>query len=125
MFDVAFDLNAHSLADLGEAMGRAGIAFEGGGMFNHGRGVAAHFLFADGEAARAAAEAAGIPVTGVARPLVRRLKQGEPGQLGAIARAVAEAGVTITAQYSDHHNRLILLVDDPEAGHVATLAWQV
>ena len=94
-------------------------------MFNHGRGVAAHFLFADGEAARAAAEAAGIPVTGVARPLVRRLKQGEPGQLGAIARAVAEAGVTITAQYSDHHNRLILLVDDPEAGHVATLAWQV
>lgn len=39
-----------ALADLGEAMGRAGLSFEGGGMFSTGDRTIAHFLFRDGEA---------------------------------------------------------------------------
>jgi hypothetical protein len=62
--------------------------------------------------------------TALARPvLIRRLKQGPTGQLGAIARALAEAGVNIETQYSDHANRLILVVDDIEAGEQATMDW--
>lgn len=126
MFDVEFDLanRPGALADLGEAMGRAGVSFEGGGVFTEDGRAVAHFLFKDGEAARRAAEAAGIPVIAIHRPLIRRLKQGTPGQLGAIARALAEAGVNILTQYSDHHNRLILICDRPEAAAEATRDWE-
>ena len=56
MFDVEFDLanRPGALADLGEAMGRAGVSFEGGGVFTEGNRAVAHFLFKDGEAARRA-----------------------------------------------------------------------
>lgn len=125
MFDLEFDLanRPGALADLGEAMGRAGVSFEGGGVFSQGERAVAHFLFQDGEAARAAAEAAGIRVVALREPLIRRLKQGTPGQLGAIARALAGAGVNILTQYSDHHNRLVLICDKPEVAAGATRAW--
>lgn len=125
MFDLEFDLAQRpgALADLGEAMGRAGLSFEGGGVFSREGRAVAHFLFEDGEAARAAAEAEGIRVIAMHRPLIRRLKQGTPGQLGAIARALADAHVNILVQYSDHHNRLILICDDPEAAAEATREW--
>ena len=125
MFDLEFDL-AHrpgALADLGEAMGHAGLSFEGGGVFSREGRAVAHFLFRDGEAARAAAEAAGIRVVALHEALIRRLKQGTPGQLGAIARALADAGVNILVQYSDHHNRLVLICDDPERAVEATRDW--
>ena len=43
---------------------------------------------------------------------------------GAIARALAEASVNILTQYSDHHNRLILICDRPEAAAEATRDWE-
>ncbi|KAB2668027.1 amino acid-binding ACT domain-containing protein [Brucella tritici] len=125
MFDLEFHLSDEpgQLAALGEAMGRAGVAFEGGGVFTHGDEPVAHFLFRDGDAAKQAAESAGIPVVAVHQPLIRRLKQGTPGQLGAIARALCDAGVNILVQYSDHHNRLVLICDDAEAAQKATIGW--
>lgn len=125
MFDLEFDLDHRpgALADLGEAMGKAGVSFEGGGVFSRCGKAMAHFLFEDGEAARRAAEAAGIVIVALREPLIRRLKQGTPGQLGAIARVLAEADVSILTQYSDHHNRLILICDKPEAAAEATSAW--
>lgn len=125
MFDLEFDLTNRpgALAELGEAMGRASIPFEGGGVFQHRSRAIAHFLFRDGEAARQAAEAAGITVIAMRRPLIRKLKQGTPGQLGALTRALADAGVDITTQYSDHHNRLILICNNPEAATQATMSW--
>jgi len=49
-----------ALAEMGEALARAGVSVEGGGGFvSHGVGIA-HFLFSDGAAARKALEAAGI-----------------------------------------------------------------
>lgn len=125
MYDLEFDLanRPGALATLGEAMGRAGVAFEGGGVFGQGERAVAHFLFRDGEAARQAAEAAGIRVVAMQRPLIRRLKQGTPGQLGAIARALADAGVNILTQYSDHHGRLVLICDQMEKAAGATGDW--
>jgi hypothetical protein len=88
----------------------------------NGKGVA-HFLVADGAVARRALEAGGIRVVGVRDVLVQRLRQAVPGQLGKIARRMAEAGVNIEVQYSDHDNRLILVVNDNEKGRAVSEAW--
>ena len=91
-----------ALAEMGDALGRAGVSIEGGGAFVvNGVGVA-HFLFEDGEAARHALEAAGIDVVAVNDVLVQRLNQAQPGQLGRLTRRMTEAGVNIEVLYSDH-----------------------
>lgn len=100
-----------ALADMGEALGAAGISIEGGGAWVvDGRGVA-HFLVDDGERARQVLEQAGIRVEAVRDVLVRRLIQDEPGQLGRLARRMADAGGNIEVVYSDHNHQLILVVD--------------
>ncbi len=125
MHDVSLDLpdKPGSLARFGEVLGSAGVSLEGGGVFTVAGIGRAHFLVEDGEAAREALARAGMGTALVRPVLIRRLKQDVPGQLGAIARALAEAGVNIDTQYSDHANRLILVVDDMEAGEQATLDW--
>jgi hypothetical protein len=55
--------------------------------------------------------------------LVQRLSQAEPGQLGKIARRMAEAGVNIEVMYSDHDHQLILVVDDVARGRAVSEAW--
>jgi hypothetical protein len=125
MHDVAIELPGRpgSLARFGEALGAAGVSLEGGGVFTVDGVGYAHFLVDDGEAARAALEQAGLG-TAIVRPvLIRRLKQEVPGQLGAIARALADAGVNIETQYSDHANRLVLVVDDMETAERVTSDW--
>ena len=112
-----------ALAEMGEALGRAGVSVEGGGVFVvNGVGIA-HFLFVDGRAARAALEAVGIRVLAERDVLVQRLKQDVPGQLGKISRRMAEAGVNIEVQYSDHDHQLILVVDDYERGRAVSEEW--
>ncbi|AAL51335.1 hypothetical protein BMEI0153 [Brucella melitensis bv. 1 str. 16M] len=127
MYDLQFHLmnRPGTLAELGEAMGRAGVPFEGGGVFSNGDQAIAHFLFLDGEAAARAAAEAGIPVIAIRNPLIRRLKQGTPGQLGAISRALAEAGVNVLVQYSDHRNRLVLICDQEDVARRVTEEWSV
>src|SRR5262245_49657124 len=112
-----------ALAEMGEALGRAGVSIEGGGAWLvNGEGVA-HFLFHDGTAARAALEAVGIPVVAEKEVLVQRLRQAEPGQLGKLTRMMADAGVNIETLYSDHDHQLILVVDDYEKGRRVSEAW--
>ena len=55
--------------------------------------------------------------------LAQRLRQSEPGQLGKIARLMADAGVNIEVMYSDHDGELILVVDDVEKGRAVSQAW--
>ncbi|MGH7471646.1 MAG: amino acid-binding ACT domain-containing protein [Longimicrobiales bacterium] len=101
-----------ALADLGEALGRAGASIEGGGAFVlDGQGIA-HFLFHDVALARAALEAAGIHVLAERDVVALRLKQDMPGQLGALTRRMADEGVNIEVLYSDHDHQLILVVDN-------------
>jgi hypothetical protein len=112
-----------ALAQLGEVLGRASVSIEGGAAFVcHGSGIA-HYLFDDAAPAREVLEAAGITVLAERRVLIQTLRQSVPGQLGAITRRMAAAGVNIEAQYSDHAHRLILVVDDIERGRVVSDEW--
>lgn len=112
-----------ALADLGEALGAARVALEGGGVFTTGGVGVAHFLVADGAAGRSALEGAGLEVVAVHDVVTLSLRQGVPGQLGALARRMAVAGVNIRAQYSDHDHRLVLVVDDRAAAEEVAAAW--
>lgn len=125
MYDIAIALPGQlgSLARFGEALGAAGVSLEGGGVFTVEGIGHAHFLVEDGDAARVALEQAGLGIATVRPVLIRRLKQEVPGQLGAIARALGDAGVNIEIQYSDHANRLILVVDDMETAERVTGEW--
>jgi len=125
MHDVAIELPGRpgSLARFGEILGAAGVSLEGGGVFTVDGVGYAHFLVEDGEAARTALEQGGLGTATVHPVLIRRLKQEVPGQLGAIGRALADAGVNIEVQYSDHANQLILVVDDMETAERATSDW--
>jgi hypothetical protein len=124
-----FDLEIHlsdrpgELARFGRTLGQAGVSVEGGGMFvAAGTGVA-HFLVADDRAALAALDAEGIPVVACREVLTVRLRQDQPGQLGALTDAMARAGVNIETLYSDHDHRLVLLVDDVGAATRVQAAW--
>ena len=120
---IALEDRPGALAEMGEALGRAGVSIEGGGAWVvGGRGVA-HFLFEDGTAARRALEAAGIRVLEERDVLVQRLRQAVPGQLGMLTRRMAEAGVNIEVLYSDHEHRLVLVVDDLARGREVSDAW--
>ncbi len=120
---IALDNRPGALAEMGEALGRAGVSVEGGGAWVvDGKGVA-HFLITDGTAARQALEAAGITVLAEREVLIQRLKQAVPGQLGMLTRRMAEAGVNIEVLYSDHDHQLILVVDDLPRGREVAAAW--
>jgi hypothetical protein len=125
MNDVAIvlDHRCGALAEMGEALGGAGISIEGGGVFAAGGQAIGHFLFDGGEAAAAVLRGAGIRVAAVRPVIALRLKQAVPGQLGRVARLMASAGVSIEVQYSDHQNRLILVVDEPGRGREVADAW--
>jgi hypothetical protein len=125
MIDLAIllDHRPGALAELGTALGQAGVSIEGGGAWVvDGRGVA-HFLFADATAAAEALEAAGIEVKDAREVIVLRLQQGVPGQLGALTRRMADAGVNIEVLYSDHNTQLILVVDDMARGREVAAGW--
>jgi hypothetical protein len=125
MHDLAIALEDRpgALADMGEALGRAGVSIEGGGAFVSGGEGIAHFLFEDGTAAREALEAAGIRVVAGSEVLVQRLRQEVPGQLGELSRRMAEAGVNIEVMYSDHAGQMILVVDDLATARSVSEAW--
>lgn len=112
-----------ALASMGEALAHAGISIEGGGAWIVGDSGAAHFLFADGTAARRALEAAGIEVLQVREVIVQRLKQDVPGQLGQFTRRLAVAGINIEVLYSDHDHQLVVVVDDVEKARSVSAAW--
>jgi hypothetical protein len=120
---VALDDRPGALAEMGEALGRAGVSIEGGGVFAVGGTGVGHFLFADAAPARAALEEAGIRVLVENEVVVQKLRQDEPGQLGKIARRMAAAGVNIEVQYSDHDHNLVLVVDDLSRARQVSAEW--
>lgn len=127
MKDLGFALENRpgALAEMGDALGRAGVSIEGGGAWRVAGQGDAHFLIADADQASAtrALQAAGIERIAVRDVLVQRLRQDVPGQLGTLCRRMAEAGVNIEVLYSDHANQLILVVDDMRAGRDVSEAW--
>jgi hypothetical protein len=100
-----------TLADLGEALGKAGVNIEGiAGFEVRGEGVV-HMLVEDAAAARQALEGAGVEVRGASEVLLVDL-QDRPGQLGEIARKIANAAANITVGYLSTKMQLVLVVDD-------------
>ena len=120
MIDVALKLTNRpgALAEMGEVLGRHGISIEGGGVFSGN----AHFLFHDARAGDVLRQA-GLHVVAVNEVITVRLRQDEPGQLGRIARRMAEANVNIEVQYSDHDGQLILVVDGRERARAVADEW--
>jgi hypothetical protein len=114
-----------ALAEMGEALGAAGVSVEGGGAWVVDGIGAAHFLVADGDVstAREALRKAGIALLADREVILTRLAQTVPGQLGKICRRMAEAGVNIEVLYSDHDNRLVMVVDDSEKGKAVSVEW--
>jgi hypothetical protein len=104
-----------TLADLGEALGKAGINIEGMcAVGSEGRSII-HLLVADAAAARTALEGAGIKVEGEAEPLISELASDQvdrPGAIGAMARAMANAGVNIQVVYLATKNRAVAVTSD-------------
>jgi hypothetical protein len=120
---IALENRPGALAEMGEALGSAGVSIEGGGAWVVGNEGIAHFLFHDGATARHALEAAGIRVIAERDVVVQRLKQAAPGQLGQLTRRMADAGVSIEVLYSDHDHQLILVVDDVKKAQQVADDW--
>lgn len=121
MYDVhvIFNDDPGELARFGQLLGKHSIGLEGGGLF----GAHAHFLVGEGEKARQVLLAAGFNVQAVRAPLIRKLRQEKPGELGEIAAALAARGIAILTQYSDHANHLILLTDNDKLAAEITEKW--
>jgi hypothetical protein len=99
-----------TLADLGEALGKAGVNIEGLCVVtSEGRAIG-HVLIEDATAARMALEGAGVKVEGEAEPLIWETPPDavdRPGAMGESARIVANAGVNIHLLYLATKNRAV------------------
>ncbi|WP_422732017.1 amino acid-binding protein [Leclercia pneumoniae] len=127
MYDIQVILknSPGSLGSLGRVLGENGVGLEGGGVFTGAEGGHAHFLVEDGKKARSVLTEAGFEVRNLCRPLVRKLPQERPGELGEIANTIARNGINILVQYSDHSNRLILITDDDARAAEVTQKWAI
>ena len=122
--EILMDNKPGKLALMGETLGRNKISLEGGGVFQAGDKAIAHFLVEEPERARDELKKVDIDVVKINEVLIQKLRQDIPGQLGAFCNRMADAGVNILAQYSDHHNQLIVVVDDYERGKAVSDQWK-
>ncbi len=101
-----------ALADMGDALGRAGVNINGvSGTAGSGE---VHILVDDAEAARAALASAGIQV-GADSEVVKIAFEDRPGELGEIGRRVADAGANIDVVYISCDGQLVLATSDNAA----------
>jgi len=102
-----------TLADIGEALGNAGVNIDGiCGYLCEGKGVI-HILVEDAASANKALKEGGFEVTEECDVLVLDVSD-QPGELGGICRRIANAGVNIDLIYAATETRIVLSVDDLE-----------
>src|SRR4030095_150157 len=103
-------------ARLGEALGNAGVNIEGLCAIMDGSTGTVHVLIDDVAGARAALEGAGLTVEAetdvIATPPLPDPDLDTPGRFGAMARAIADAGINITLVYVASRNRVVLATSD-------------
>lgn len=115
-WDIAVELENRpgTLAELGEAAGKAGVNLDGVcGIPCEGVGVI-HVLVEDPATARDALTQAGITIREERELLVADVTD-RPGELGELTRRLADAGVNVDLTYLATNTRLVLGVDDLEA----------
>jgi hypothetical protein len=102
-----------TLADMGKALGDAGINIQGGcGLPFGGQGII-HLLVDDPDPAMAALVGAGIEAhTPV--PVIQRRFQDHPGELGELTRRMGDAGINVYMFYLSADGEIVLGVDDIE-----------
>lgn len=107
-----------TIADLGEALGKAGVNIQGlCGFPCEGKGIG-HVLVEDTAAARRALEEIGHEVRRERQVLVLQIED-RPGALGEVSRRLANAGVNIDLIYLATGSRLVLGVDDIDKARAA------
>ena len=107
-----------TLAEMGEALGKAGVNIEGGCGFAVGNEGVIHVLVEDASAARRALQATGFEVR-LERPVLVTSIADKPGELGRLTRRLANAGVNIDLMYTIGRGELVLGVNDLEKGRLA------
>jgi hypothetical protein len=101
------------LAELGEALGGAGINIEGFcGYRSDGTGIV-HLLVDDAAAARGALESAGFAVQAEREVIVVDVED-RPGALGVVARRIASADVSLDLAYLGTNTRIVVGAEDLE-----------
>lgn len=107
-----------TLADMGEALGKAGINIDGlCGFPSEGKGVI-HILAEDADSARRALEGAGFHVHGDRDVLALDIVD-QPGEFGKVCRKISNAGVNIDLVYLASNTRLVIGADDLEKARAA------
>ena len=105
-------------ARLGEALGNAGVNIEGlCAIMDSGTGTGTvHVLVDDVAGATAALDGAGITVEAetdvLVSPPLPDPDLDTPGRFGAMARALADAGINISLVYVASRNRVVLATSD-------------
>jgi hypothetical protein len=103
-----------TLADMGDALGRAGVNIDGIAGATGSGSPQIHILVEDAEAARAALAEAGIEV-GPAKDVVKMGFEDRPGELGEIGRRIADTGTNIEVVYISCDGQLVLATSNNAA----------
>ena len=109
---VSLENRPGALADMGDALGRAGVNIDG--ISGTARSGEVHILVEDAAAARSALTEAGIQV-GADNEVVKVGFEDRPGELGEIGRRVADAGANIEVVYISCDGQLVLATSDNAA----------
>ncbi len=118
--NITIHLDDHpgALAEMGEALGKSVVNIDGiCGISCEGVGVL-HILVEDATAARSAVEQAGFEVHAERDVLVVNIVD-RPGELGNIARKLANAGINLDLLYLTANLDLVIGVDDLEKAQSA------
>ena len=118
--NITIHLDDHpgALAEMGEALGKSVVNIDAiRGISCEGVGVL-HILVEDATAARSAVEQAGFEVHAERDVLVVNIVD-RPGELGNIARKLANAGINLDLLYLTANLDLVIGVDDLEKAQSA------
>jgi len=107
-----------TLADVCEALGKAGINIDGlCGFPCQGKGIL-HILVEDAAAARRALEEVGLEVRDERQVLVLEVED-RPGAGGKLIRRIANAGVNVDLVYRITKTRVVIGADDLDKARAA------
>ncbi len=102
-----------TLAQLGDALGQAGINIDGVAGLAAGESGEVHVLVMDAGMAREALAAAGVDI-GAEREVEVVSIVDQPGEMGRHLRRVADAGINVDLLYLATGTRLVIGSDDAE-----------